>query len=417
MGARMKDWRYVSARPATILQLVPELETGGAELSAIEIAAAVTAAGGRALVVSQGGRLEGDLAAAGGELIRLPVASKNPGTMLANAGQIAALARQEGAAIIHARSRAPAWSGLIAAGRAGVPFMTTYHGAYDEKGALKRFYNSVMVRGRLVIANSHYTARLIRERYATPESKIRVVHRGVGTGFDPACVSDDDIAAIRARWGVPAGARIILLAGRLTAWKGQRVLIEAFAEIRNRPAAADSVVVLAGDHQGREAYRDGLVAQAAEVGLSDRVLMVGHERDMPAAFAAAHVAVVASTDPEAFGRTAVEAQAMGVPVIATRHGAPPETVRSPPESEPETQTGWLVAPGDAHDLARRLEAALSLAPDARRAMGARARAHVQANFVSDVMKMKTLMIYDELLLEEAREGLLLPFLRAHDSDR
>lgn len=405
----------MSARPATILQIVPELETGGAELSAIEMAGAITSAGGRALVVSEGGRLEADLAAAGGELIRLPVASKNPATILANASRITALVRAQNAAIIHARSRAPAWSGLIAAKRAGVTFMTTYHGAYNETGAVKRLYNSVMVRGRVVIANSHYTARLIQERYGTPEERIRVVHRGVGSAFDPSRVSESDIMALRTRWGVPAGARIILLAGRLTAWKGQKVLIEAFSQIADRPAASGSVVVLAGDHQGRETYRDGLVRQAREAGLGERVLLVGHETNMPAAFAAAHVAVVASSEPEAFGRTAVEAQAMGAPVIATRHGAPPETVRAPPEAAPGSETGWLVRPGDAQDLAEHLEAALLLAPEARREMGRRARAHVQAHFTTELMKSKTLEIYDELLAKQVSAGAIRPFVQPGQS--
>lgn len=404
------------AMPATILQIVPELETGGAELSAIEMAEAVTSAGGRALVVSEGGRLEEDLAQAGGELVRLPVASKNPATIFANAGRITAIARDRGAAVIHARSRAPAWSGLIAARRAGVPFLTTYHGSYNERGPLKRFYNSVMVRGRLVIANSHYTARLIRNRYGTPQERIRVVHRGVGPAFDPARIGPADIRAIRARWGVARDARIVLLAGRLTAWKGQRVLIEAFNQIANKAAVADSVVVLAGDHQGRDDYREGLIGQAAKAGLGDRVLLVGHEQDMPTAFAAAHVAVVASTDPEAFGRTAVEAQAMGAPVIATRHGAPPETVLAPPEAEPDVQTGWLVAPGNASDLARILEEALMLGEAARTEMGRRARAHVQAHFTTDLMKSRTLKIYNELITESFPPGRIKPFAVAWSSD-
>ena len=399
----------MSASPATILQIVPELETGGAELSAIEMAAAITASGGRALVVSEGGRLEEDLTRAGGELVRLPVASKNPLTILANAGRIAALARREGVSIIHARSRAPAWSGLLAARRCGVPFLTTYHGAYNEQGAIKRFYNSVMVRGRVVIANSHYTARLIEERYGTPRARIRVVHRGVGPAFDPGRTSATDTAALRASWGVPDQARIILLAGRLTAWKGQRVLIEAFRQIADKAPATDSVVVLAGDHQGRDDYRAGLIRQATEAGLGDRVRLVGHERNMPAAFAAAHVAVVASTAPEAFGRTAVEAQAMGAPVIATRHGATPETVLAPPDAAPDAQTGWLVTPDDATDLARHLVEALTLDEAARSAMGRRARAHVQANFTTDLMKSKTLRIYDELCDEAIAAGWIEPF--------
>ena len=405
----------MTSRPATILQIVPELETGGAELSAIEIAAAIRAAGGRALVASEGGRLECELAAAGGELVRLPVASKNPATMLANARRLAEIARREGCHLIHARSRAPAWSGLLAASRAGVPFMTTYHGAYNEKGPLKRLYNSVMVRGRLVIANSHYTADLIRSRYGTPDARIRVIHRGVGTQFDPNRVPAEEIDALRARWGVVEGQRIILLAGRLTGWKGQRVLIDAFERIATDAIAEDAVVVLAGDHQGREGYREGLVQQARAAGLAHRVLLVGHETNMPAAFRAAHVAVVASTEPEAFGRTAVEAQAMGTPVIATRHGAPPETVLAPP-AEPGgrpgsggEQTGWLVTPGDRNDLARTILAALALDGDARERIGRSARQHVRCHFTTDVMKAKTLRVYDEVLGAEAAAGTVRAF--------
>jgi glycosyltransferase involved in cell wall biosynthesis len=393
----------VTARAPTILQVIPELETGGAELSAIEMADAITRDGGRALVVSEGGRLEGDLKASGGELIRLPVAAKDPIRIWRNAGMIAQIAQRENVAILHARSRAPAWSTLFASRRSGIPYITTYHGAYSENGPVKRLYNSAMVRGRLVIANSEYTARLIEQRYQTPRSKIRVIHRGVDAAFDPDLVSDGRIRQVRERWGVAAGDRVILLAGRLTSWKGQRVLIDAFAELQRsgrldrNDGRGRSVVILAGDHQGRDTYRDGLVEQIDAARLSDRILLVGHEGDMPAAFGAAHTAVVASTGPEAFGRTAVEAQAMGCPVIATRHGAPPETVIAPPVSTMETQTGWLVTPGDAADLAAHLEAALALADDTRALIGRNAQANVRANFTSSAMKAQTLRVYNEVL--------------------
>lgn len=378
---------------------MPELETGGAELSAIEMAAAITGAGGRALVVSQGGRMEGALKAAGGELIRMPVASKAPWQIWRNGREIAKIAQREDVALLHARSRAPAWSTLMAARQTGLPFITTYHGAYGESGAMKRYYNGVMVRGRLVIANSDYIAQLIEDRYQTPRAKIRVIHRGVDAGFDPALVSAERIKTIRQRWGVGDGLRIVLLAGRLTNWKGQRVLIDAFAQLDREGHTDNTVVVLAGDHQGREAYRDQLLEQIEAAGLTGRVLLVGHEDDMPGAFGAAHIAVVASSEPEAFGRTAVEAQAMGCPVIATRHGAPPETVIAPPDAGPERQTGWLTQPGDAADLAAHLAEALALPDAARQQLGANARTNVQENFTSSLMKSKTLLVYNEVFNE------------------
>jgi glycosyltransferase involved in cell wall biosynthesis len=381
------------------LQVVPELETGGAELSAIEMAAAITGAGGRALVVSQGGRMEGALKAAGGELIRMPVASKAPWQIWRNGREIAKIAQREDVALLHARSRAPAWSTLMAARQTGLPFITTYHGAYGESGAMKRYYNGVMVRGRLVIANSDYIAQLIEDRYQTPRAKIRVIHRGVDAGFDPALVSAERIKTIRQRWGVGDGLRIVLLAGRLTNWKGQRVLIDAFAQLDREGHTDNTVVVLAGDHQGREAYRDQLLEQIEAAGLTGRVLLVGHEDDMPGAFGAAHIAVVASSEPEAFGRTAVEGQAMGCPVIATRHGAPPETVIAPPDAGPERQTGWLTQPGDAADLAAHLAEALALPDAARQQLGANARTNVQENFTSSLMKSKTLLVYNEVFNE------------------
>ena len=382
---------------STILQIVPELETGGAELSAIEMAAAITEAGGRALVASQGGRMEAALEAAGGELIRMSVATKNPLRLWQNAKAIAQIVRDQGVDLLHARSRAPAWSTLRAARQTNVPFITTYHGAYGESSAVKHLYNSVMVRGQLVIANSEYTAQLIEARYRTPRAKIRVIHRGVDAAFDPDLIEPDRIQAIRKRWGVAEGLRVVLLAGRLTSWKGQRVLIDAFAQLDQQGASSNAVVVLAGDHQGREAYRDGLIEQIEAAGLHGHVLLVGHESDMPGALAAAHIAVVASTEPEAFGRSAVEAQAMGCPVIATRHGAPPETVIAPPTAGPDTQTGWLCVPGDARDLAQTLRDALVLPSDARQRIGANARANVQARFTSAQMKSKTLKVYDEIL--------------------
>jgi glycosyltransferase involved in cell wall biosynthesis len=382
----------------TILQIIPELDTGGAELSAIEIADAIVRAGGRALVLSEGGRLAPRIAASGGEFVPFAAATKNPVRLLWNAHAIRRMIESEGVDLVHARSRAPAWSALIAARRAGVPFVTTYHGAYNEKTRLKRAYNAVMAKGDIVIANSLYTKRLIETRYGTPADRIRVIYRGVDGGtFDPAAISEKRKAALRARWGAGSETRIILQPARLTTWKGQSTVIEAARLLEAEGRLGDSLVVLAGDAQGRTAYRQQLESEVAAAGLERKIILPGHVDDIPAALAMAHLAVVASIEPEAFGRVATEAQAMGCPVIATDIGAPPETVAAVPTVTSAEMTGWLVPPGDAARLAAAMAEALGLAPDARAALGARARARALGQFSLDAMRRQTLEVYDSLL--------------------
>ena len=362
------------SRP-TILQIVPHLDTGGAELSAVEIAAAIVRAGGRALVLAEpGGRLAVRITDAGGEVMPFPAAAKSPLALLRNAAAIARLIAEEKVDLVHARSRAPAWSALIAARRARVPFVTTYHGAYGETNAAKRLYNSVMARGDVVIANSRYTADLIAQRYGTDRGRMEVIHRGIDPNvFAPDRIGPERVAALREKWGVTPGERVILQAARLTAWKGQSVLIDAAARLEAAGRLGNAVVVLAGDAQGRNTYAQALKAQVAGAGLEGRVRLVGHVEDIAAACLAAHVAVVASTQPEAFGRATIEAQAMGAPVIATAIGAPPETVLAEPAVPPDAITGWLVPPGDAGALAERLAQALALPAPEREALAGRAR--------------------------------------------
>jgi glycosyltransferase involved in cell wall biosynthesis len=388
----------VAEKRPTILQIIPELDTGGAELSTIEIAGAVQDAGGRAIVLSEGGRLVQRLRDVGAELEFFAAASKNPVRLLWNAHAIAKIIRREGVDLIHARSRAPAWSAFIAARRTGIPFVTTYHGAYAEKTAIKRLYNSVMARADLVIANSHYTADLIRMRYGTPTSRLRVIYRGLDPeSYDPQGVTPDRVAALRQSWGITENQRVVLHAARLTGWKGQTVVIEAARLLNEAKKLQDAVFILAGDAQGRSGYLADLLRRIRTADLEGRVRLVGHVNDIPAALLAAHAAVVASTEPEAFGRAATEAQALGTPVIATDIGAPPETVLSPPRFAPDQATGWLIPPSDPQRLADAVSAALSLSPDARAAMGARARIHVTTKFSLAAMKEQTLRVYDELL--------------------
>ncbi|WP_034490793.1 glycosyltransferase family 4 protein [Afifella pfennigii] len=380
--------------PKTILQVIPNLDTGGAERTAIDIAAALAARGDKALVASEGGRLAAELEAAGGELIAMPLASKNPAVMAANAGRLARLVRARGVDLVHARSRAPAWSALLACRMTGTPFLTTYHGIYGQKSALKGFYNSVMARGDAVIANSRYTAELVARRHGTPAGRITTIYRGTDLSrFDAGAIGEARRAALRARWGLPEGARIVLNVARLTSWKGQEILIEAAARLAKE---TDFTLVLAGDAQGRSDYRARLSAQIERAGLAGRVLMPGHCEDVPAALALASVAVVASTEPEAFGRFAVEAQALGVPTVVSDLGPARETVLAPPETPAPQRTGWRVAAGDAAALAEALKQTLALPPGEREALAARARAHA-ASFSLAAMSEATLKLYDAIL--------------------
>ncbi|WP_072395348.1 glycosyltransferase family 4 protein [Hyphomicrobium sp. CS1GBMeth3] len=388
----------MAGKRPTILQIIPELDTGGAELSTVEIADAVVRAGGRALVLSEGGRLAPRIAASGGEFVPFAAATKNPLHLLWNAHVIRRMIESEGVDLVHARSRAPAWSALIAARRAGVPFVTTYHGAYNEKTRLKRAYNAVMAKGDIVIANSRYTKDLIETRYGTPPQRIRVIYRGVDGGtFDPAAVSLDRKVAVAVRLGISPGTRVILQPARLTSWKGQRTVIAAALLLEREGRLGDTVVVLAGDAQGREAYRESLESEIRDAGLEGKVILPGHLDDIPAALSIAHLAIVASVEPEAFGRVATEAQAMGCPVIATDIGAPPETVAAVPHVDPGEETGWLVPAGDAELLASAMGEALRLSDAARAALGARARARALTYFSLDSMRRETLEVYDRLL--------------------
>jgi glycosyltransferase involved in cell wall biosynthesis len=372
--------------PPAILQVLPALRSGGVERGTLEIAEAQIAAGFRAIVASAGGEMVPALEALGAKHITLPLTAKSPWAMWRNAAALAALARAEGVALIHARSRAPAWSALIAARRLGLPFVTTYHGAYNEGFPGKRLYNSVMARGDRVIAISHFIADLIRARHGVDEARLRVIPRGVDPRrFDPALVSAERLAALRAAWGVAEGQPIIMLPARVTRWKGQMVLVEAMAQL-----PGDALALLVGDAAERPAFQAELQARIAGLGLQDRVRLVGHATDMPAALMLADVVVHASTDAEAFGRTVIEAQAMARPVIASDLGAPRETVA-------EGITGWRTPPGDAAALAAALSRALAMTDSERAALGARARAAVLSGYTTAAMQAATMATYRELL--------------------
>jgi glycosyltransferase involved in cell wall biosynthesis len=375
-----------------VLQVIPSLDSGGAERSTLEIAEALEAAGAKALVASTGGRLVGTLEASGGRFYRLPVRSKNPLTILANAFALARIVRREGVRIIHARSRAPAWSAFIAAKLTGAAFLTTYHGVYRARGLLKRWYNSVMVRGAVVIANSRYTARHVALAYPHARARIVTIPRGVDLrGFDPNAVSQARVDALRQAWGVGADTRILLVPGRVTAWKGQEIVIEALGALKRDGKAENLAAILIGDIQSKS-LKTTLDARIRALGLDDIVRVAGHCADMPAAYKTASLVLQPSRAPEAFGRVAAEAEAMGAIVIASAIGAAPEVVRMGAEA-----TGFLVKPGDVGALAGAIAQGLSLAPETRSAMVARAQHHIRANFTLEAMCARTLSVYAQIL--------------------
>lgn len=380
----------------TILQVIPELETGGAEQTTLDIAQAVVRDGGRALVASRGGRMAKELGRLGGELVLMPAQSKNPLTLAANAIRLAALVGQEKVSLIHVRSRAPAFSALWAARLSGIPFIATYHGVYNAKGRLKRWYNAIMTKGELVIANSNYTREHVIAEHGIAPERVIAIPRGIRLErFDPAAVAPDRVDALRRKWGLEddEDRTIILAAGRLTRWKGQALLVEAAIRLAEA-GRTDFVIILAGDDQGRDSYRAELQEAIEQAGLHDHVRIVGHVEDMPAAYLLADLALAPSLDPEAFGRTAVEPQLMGRPVIAADHGAARETVV-------HGQTGWLAIPGDPAAWTAALQTALALGPEKRAAMGKVAIERARRLYSVDAMTESTLKLYARLLKANA----------------
>ena len=376
----------VRGRPPTVLQVLPALETGGVEQGAVDVAVATTQAGWRALVASAGGAKAYAVERAGGAHVTLPLATKNPVTIWRNAGRLADLIVREQVDIVHARSRAPAWSAYIAAKRTGVRFLTTFHGTYNFRGGLKRRYNAVMAKGARVIAISRFIADHLTRHYDVAESRIRVVQRGIDLRhFDPDAVAAERMIRLAHAWQLPDGVPVVMLPGRLTRWKGQLVLIDALARITDR----EFICLLVGSDQGRSGYRAELTARVRTRGLESRVFIRDDCTDMPACYMLADVVVSASTDPEAFGRVAAESQAMGRPLVASAHGGVTEQVV-------DGETAFLVTPGDDAALADGVARALDLDADDRAAMSAAARRQA-GHFSRERMCAYTLAVYEELL--------------------
>jgi glycosyltransferase involved in cell wall biosynthesis len=384
----MADTALPDLRGRTILQVIPELSAGGAEGTTLEVAEAIIEAGGRAIVVSEGGRLVPPLEALGARHLEMRATSKSPLTIISNSGKLSAIIAEHEVDLVHARSRAPAWSALWAARRTGIAFVTTYHGAYSGRTPLKKVYNSVMARGDVVIANSNWTAERIRAAHNTPAERIVTIPRGVDfAAFDRDAVPHNRVAEIRASWEVYESEQrtVLLLPGRLTDWKGQLVAVEALASL-SADQRAKALLILAGDEQGRTDYVEALNKAINEQGLGATVRIVGHVEDMPAAYLASDIVLAPSRRPEAFGRVAAEASALCKPVIVADHGGQRETVL-------DRQTGLRVEPGSAASLAAAIGALLALTPGERDAMGEAGRAHVVERFSKRRLQADTLNVY------------------------
>ncbi|MFN3700622.1 MAG: glycosyltransferase family 4 protein [Alphaproteobacteria bacterium] len=374
-----------------VMQIIPALGAGGAEQGCIDIAAELVQAGVKAIVVSSGGPRVVELTRSGAIHVELPVHSKNPITMALNIRRLRKLITRYGVNIVHARSRAPAWSALKACEGTAAHFMTTCHAPYNiHANRFKKFYNSSIAKGERVIAISQFVKRYLMENYEIKEDVIRLVPRGIALErFHPTLVTPHRLINVAQNWRIPDGANIIMLPGRLTRWKGHHVLIEAMAML----GRDDVFCVMIGDDQGRTQYRTELEELIQSKNLGGKVRIVPHCNDMPAAYMLASLVVCPSTDPEGFGRVPVEAQAMGRPIIASDHGGAQETII-------RGDTGWLVKPGDAKELASAIQEVLGLTLNQRSILATRSMTHIANHFTREQMMDKTLDVYAELLRDE-----------------
>lgn len=373
-----------------ILQVLPALEMGGVETGTIALALYLKQQGHDPFVCSSGGRLTERLSSEAITHITLPVHSKNPWIMIRNIFRLRDVCRDYRIDLIHARSRAPAWTCLFTAYLADIPFVTTFHGTYNFKSYLKRLYNSIMVRGNGVIAISVFIRDHILQHYQHwLKGAVTVVHRGIDlTFFNRSQVSAEAQQALRQRWGISENAPMILCPGRLTRWKGQKTVIQAIALLHQQKKPCHGVFI--GSAQGRHSYLNELKADIRRARLEDWFVIDETGPPMPVAYSLANVVVHASTDPEAFGRVIVEAQAMEVPVVASNIGAPMEII------EPG-KTGFLHEAGHVGDLAQKITEALNMKPQQKKELCQKALEKVRAEYDQIHMFEKTIQVYRELL--------------------
>lgn len=372
-----------------VLQVLPELNQGGVELGTIQVSEAMTEQGIKNYVASLGGRMEFQLERLNVKHFKLPLKSKNPFTIFKNANKLAEIIKKEGINIVHARSRAPAWSAYLAAKKTGAHFVTTFHGTYGlgPKG-IKKLYNQVMTFGEKVIVISSHIKRHVMEHYHIPEEKLVFIHRCVDVEkFNPNNVTAERLKTMIEQYELPTDKKIILLIGRLTRWKGQELLIDALAKLKDRD---DFHCVFTGDDQGRTKYTEGLIEKIKTNNLQGRFTFIKHTDDVPALMKACDIVVSASLEPEAFGRIAAEGEAMEKIVLASNIGGSLDNLK-------DGITGRHFKSGDAEDLSQKIIWALDLSEQERKKISTNAENFVKENFTKQIMCDKTLNVYRSLI--------------------
>ena len=372
-----------------ILQVLPELNQGGVELGTIQVAENLKEHGIKNYVASQGGRMEYQLDRLKVKHFKLPLKSKNPITILKNANKLAKIIKKEGINVVHARSRAPAWSAYLAAKKAKVHFVTTFHGTYGlGPCGIKKVYNKVMTFGEKVIVISSHIKRHVMEHYGIAEEKTAFIHRCVDVEkFNPASVTPERLKTMIEQYDLPTDKKIILLIGRLTRWKGQELLIDALQKIKKRD---DFHCIFTGDDQGRTDYTAGLIQKIKDYNMNGRFTFIKHTDDVPALMKACDIVVSASIEPEAFGRIAAEGEAMGKIVIASNIGGSLDNLKN-------NITGFHFESGNALDLSKKITKALDLDDKTRAEIASSAQNYIKENFTKQIMCDKTLEVYQNVV--------------------
>ena len=376
-----------------VLQVIPRLGNGGAETGCYDLAHYLHENNCLSYIVTSGGELTQYINKKKVKLIRLPVQSKNPILILLNTIILTILILILNIDIVHARSRAPAWSCFLATKITRRKFVTTFHGTYNFNSSIKKFYNSVMVRSDLIIAGSNFIFSHIKDNYSDylkPKKKFLVIFRGINTEyFDPKKIKESDKKLLKKKWKIEDDKKIILLPGRLTSWKGQEMFIEAISKLKNITIDKEFVAIILGSAQGREVYKKKLLRLVDQFRLVNEVIFIDNLNLMPIAYEISDIIVSSSIEPEAFGRVSVEAQSMEKPIIASNIGGSKETIIN-------EKTGFLFESGNSDKLCEKIAEILNLSEVTLNGIGAEARKNVILKFNVEKMCFSTYSEYKKL---------------------
>ena len=377
-----------------VLQVIPKLGYGGAETGCFDIAHYLPENNCKSFIVTSGGELLKFVDRKKVKIFKLPVQSKNPLLIFINSIILIGIILLNNISIVHARSRAPAWSCLFASKLTGRKFVTTFHGTYNFKSNLKKFYNSVMVRSDLIIAGSNFIFSHIKEnysRYLNNKKKFLVIFRGINVDyFDSSTTLESDEKKLLKQWDIEKDKKIILLPGRLSSWKGQEVFIEAINLINIEIGYEAFYAVILGSDQGRELYKKKLIRLSEQYRMLKQIRFIDHCKNMALAYKVSDIIVSASNEPEAFGRVSVEAQSMGKPIIASNIGGSNETIIN-------EKTGFLFESNNAKSLSKQILRVLNMDETSLKTIGIEARKNATQRFNVEKMCFSTYSEYKRLL--------------------